>query len=144
MSGDDRITFRDDLDGLDDDETLVEDPELRRAKKVLALAVIVVGGIFIALLLVFFQPEGTRMIERWPNGYPKTETSYIRGVSETGRIPHGRHRAWYEDGTLAEEGRYKDGAQVGEWSYWNPLGQLDEARSGRFEAGVRTGRSAQK
>ena len=76
---DDRITLRDDLDQLEDDETIVEDPDIRRAKFVLFLAAIGLGVVVIVVLLVFFQPEGQVMTTSWPNGYRKTSTSYVTG-----------------------------------------------------------------
>lgn len=113
---------RDDLDGLYDDETLVEDPNLHRAKAFLFGLVLALLGIFILILALFFQPEGQVLVEHWPNGYRRTQTNYISAPNAEGRIPHGAHRAWYEDGTLAEQGSYERGEKVGEWSYWDASG----------------------
>lgn len=113
---------RDDLDGLYDDETLVEDPNLYRAKAFLFGLVLALLGLLILVLALFFQPEGQVVLEHWPNGYRRTQTNYISAPNAEGRIPHGPHRAWYEDGTLAEQGSYEHGMKVGDWSYWDPSG----------------------
>lgn len=145
---DDRITFRDDLDELEDDETIVEDPEIRRAKLVLFLSAIALGLVVIVVLLVFFQPEGQVMTTSWPNGYRKTSTTYVTGsrhpdappspaTERPGLMEQGLYRAWHENGQLAEEGEYDGGYRVGEWRCWDEAGALDEERSGRFDRGVR-------
>lgn len=120
---------RDDLDGLFDDETIVEDPNLHRAKAFLFGLVLAAGGIFILIVALFFRPEGQVFIEHWPNGYRRTQTNYVSAPNQEGRIPHGPHKAWYEDGTLAEQGTYERGEKVGEWRYWDPSGsQIDYPR----------------
>ncbi|MDA1264838.1 MAG: hypothetical protein O2816_07155 [Planctomycetota bacterium] len=133
----DRITFREDLDGLDDDETIVEDPEIRRAKTVLFLIVFGAISAFIVVLLVFFQPEGVVMTESWPNGYPRTRTTYVSAPTAEGRIPHGAHRAWHENGELSEEGVFEQGQREGTWRFWDEDGALDAARSGEYAADER-------
>lgn len=145
---DDRITYRDDLDQLEDDETIVEDPEIRRAKFVLFLAAIGLGLVVIVVLLVFFQPEGQVMTTSWPNGYRKTSTTYVTGsrhpdappspaTERAGLMEQGLHRAWHENGQLAAEGEFAEGFRVGEWRFWDEEGALDEARSGRYVRGAR-------
>ena len=144
----DRITFRDDLDELHDDDTVVEDPEIRRAKLVLFLAAITLGVLVIIILLVFFQPEGQEMKTYWPNGYPRASTTYVTGTKHPnapaspsterdGLVEHGLHRAWHENGQLAEEGNYEQGYRVGRWSFWDEDGNEDPQRSGNYEAGWR-------
>ena len=118
---------RDDLDGLDDDETLVDPPEIRRAKALLVGLILGVVSTFCVVLLVFFQPEGQLMQTHWPNGYRRTETNYVSAPNRAGRTPHGQHRAWHKDGTLAEEGRYERGRRVGPWSYFDEAGQALDA-----------------
>lgn len=146
---DDRITFRDDLDQLEDDQTIVEDPDIRRAKTVLFLAAILAGVVVIAVLLLFFQPEGQVMTTSWPNGYRRTSTTYVTGSRHPDAAPHpaterpglmeqGPHRAWHENGQLAEEGRFEEGFRVGEWRFWDEAGRLDEARSGTYVRDVRS------
>ena len=138
MSSDgERITLRDDLDGLDDDETVVEDPEIRRAKMVLFLIVFGAVSAFIVVLLVFFQPEGVVMTESWPNGYPKTRTTYVSAPTALGRIAHGTHRAWHMNGELAEEGEFNQGQREGTWRFFDVDGALDSARSGEYSADER-------
>ncbi len=114
---------RDDLDGLLDDETLVEDPDIRRAKALLVILILSLVSAFILVLILFFQPEGQILVERWPNGYRRTQTTYVGAPNPEGRIPHGPHRAWHGNGTLAEEGEYEGGQPVGIWSYWDAQGQ---------------------
>lgn len=144
----DRITFRDDLDELHDDDTVVEDPEIRRAKLVLFLAAITLGVLVIIVLLVFFQPEGQEMKTYWPNGYPRASTTYVTGTrhpdappspstERDGLVEHGLHRAWHENGQLAEEGTYDQGYRIGRWSFWDEDGNEDPQRSGEYEAGWR-------
>ena len=136
--GADRITFRDDLGGLEDDETIVEDPQRRLAKTILLLTVTSLGTAFIIILLVFFQPEGVVMTESWPNGYTKTRATYVSATDEDGRVLHGSYRAWHENGQLAEEGRFADGEREGPWLFWGPGGQVDPRFSGTYVRGVRT------
>lgn len=135
----DRITFRDDLDGLDDDETIVEDPELRRAKAFLFAVVMFLGVGFIVVLLVFFQPEGVVVSESWPNGYPRTRATYVSAPGEDGRVLHGAYRAWHENGRMAERGSYVQGAREGAWRFWRADGAPDEERSGTYLDGERVG-----
>lgn len=148
---DDRITFRDDLDQLEDDETIVEEPEIRRAKFVLFLMAIGLGLAAILVLLVFFQPEGQVMTTSWPNGYRKTSTTYVTGsrhpdapaspsTERPGLMEHGPHRTWHENGQLAAEGEFAEGYRVGEWRFWDAAGTLDTDRSGTYVAGERTAR----
>jgi len=110
--------------------------EVRAAKAFLFLCAFVPLSILVVVLLVFFQPDHQVFVSRWPNGYRKTVREYVAGPGNE-RILHGRHRAWHEDGTRAEEGRYQDGIQAGEWRYWRPGGGLDLERSGFYADGVR-------
>lgn len=138
----DRITFRDDLDGLEDDESVVEDPQRRLLKTIRMLGITGMGAVFIVILLVFFQPEGVVMTETWPNGYPKTRATYVSASDEDGRVLHGPYRAWYEDGQISEEGRYVNGKREGTWSFWTPSGEADTARTGGYSSGLHTGSGA--
>ncbi len=115
------------------EEASAGDPQIRRAKFVLfVLVMLLVSGV-IVVMLVFFQPRDQVVIQRWPNGYPRTETHCVLdSVREP--VPHGKHRAWHENGTLAEEGRYEQGRRIGVWRFWDPEGQLDEALSGLYAA----------
>lgn len=118
---------RDDLDGLLDDETIVEPPEIRRAKALLVALILIVVSTFCVVLLVFFQPEGQLMQTHWDNGYRRTETIFISAPNSAGRTPHGLHRAWHENGTLAEEGDFDHGQKIGAWSYFDAQGQPTNA-----------------
>jgi hypothetical protein len=114
------------------------DPEIRRAKLVLFVTTIVVLSAAIAVMLIFFQPEGQLLVERWPNGYPKSETRTVQ--DEFGRpLEHGEHRAWHENGQLAQRGRYERGLRTGKWSFWNQDGLLDAASTGNYQKGLRIG-----
>ncbi|MFT7676395.1 MAG: hypothetical protein ACI8QC_000366 [Planctomycetota bacterium] len=114
---------RDDLDGLDDDETIVDPPEIRRAKALLVSLILIVVSTFCVVLLAFFQPQGQLMQTHWDNGYRRSETTYVSASNSAGRIPHGAHRAWHENGALAEEGHYDRGQKTGQWSYFDDQGQ---------------------
>jgi len=139
VQGGDRITFRDDLDGLEDDETIVEDPEIRLAKTLLFAAVMGLGVTFIVVLLVFFQPEGVVVSASWPNGYPRTRATYVSASNEDGRVLNGAYRAWHENGRMAERGTYAQGVREGAWKFWLEDGSLDEGRSGTYVAGSLAG-----
>lgn len=125
---DDRITNRDDLDGLQDDDTILRSDE-DRAKQALRFTLIasclIIGMI---LAVVFLRPEGQIMVEHWENGYTKTETTYR--ANGRARQAHGPFRSWHKNGQLQSKGRFKNGIKVGNWSYYGPEGQLDQARSG--------------
>ncbi len=114
----------------------VEDPEIRRAKFVLFVFVVLVLSIAIVLMLVFFQPRDQLVIERWTNGYPRTETHYVLDSMKE-PVAQGAHRAWHENGQLAEEGTHDRGLRVGTWRFWTEDGRLDEERSGEYVAGRR-------
>lgn len=135
MNDSERITLRDDLDGLEDDETIVEDPEIRLAKTILFSIVMVLGLTFIVVLLVFFQPEGVEVTESWPNGYPKTRATYVSASNEDGRVLQGTYRAWHESGRMSERGTYEAGLREGAWEFWHEDGSLDEERSGTYVDG---------
>jgi hypothetical protein len=120
--GEDRISERDDLDQLDDDDTLVEDPDVRRAKTLFALLIVALVSVMTVIVVLLFRPEGQVFIERWPNGYPRTRTTYVGAQNPEGRVRHGRHQAWHMTGQLAEEGRFEGGERVGEWRYWDAQG----------------------
>jgi hypothetical protein len=134
VQDEERITLQEDLE---DDETIVEDPQIRRAKTVLFLVVMGLGISFIVVLLVFFQPEGVVMTESWPNGYPKTRTTYVSAPTSDGRVRHGAYRAWHENGQEAARGRFEEGERQGAWRFWSLTGELDTRRSGVYLDGVR-------
>jgi len=52
-------------------------------------------------------------------------------------IRHGLFRAYHENGALASEGTYEDGAEHGPWRDFHPNGQL--AAEGRYERGEEAG-----
>jgi len=112
------------------------DPEVRRVKFVLFASVFSAVTLVIVLMLVFGQPDGQRRLTHWPNGYKKTETWFDAregGVS----LQQGPHRAWYEDGQLAEEGEYAFGERAGIWKFWDENGNFDTERSGFYRDDVR-------
>lgn len=124
----DRITESEDLDGLDDDETILRSDE-ERAKQALRVTLIASGLILLMILAVWFlRPEGQIMVEHWPNGYSKTETTYR--TSGRTREAHGSFRSWHENGQLEAKGRFEGGRRVGVWTYFGPDGQRDAVRSG--------------
>jgi len=134
VQDEDRVSLQADLE---DDETIVEDPRIRQAKTVLTVLVMALGVSFIVVLLVFFQPEGVVMTEAWPNGYPKTRTTYVSAPTGDGRMRHGEYRAWHENGQEAARGRFEDGQREGTWRFWSPSGELEAGRSGVYRSGVR-------
>lgn len=52
-------------------------------------------------------------------------------------VKHGEARWWFADGTLAAEGRFRNGRRVGDWSFYYPDGDLRS--SGRYRRGHRVG-----
>lgn len=44
---------------------------------------------------------------------------------------------WYSNGQVRGVGGFEAGQPVGEWTWWNHLGQLDEKRSGFYANGVK-------
>jgi antitoxin component YwqK of YwqJK toxin-antitoxin module len=44
---------------------------------------------------------------------------------------------WYSNGQLRGVGSFEAGRPVGEWTWWNHLGRLDEKRSGFYVEGVK-------
>lgn len=137
MQDDERITLRDDLDGIDDDETLVEDPDVRRAKTFLFLVTFLLLSGVIVVLLVFFQPEGVEMTRSWPNGYARIKANYVSASNDEGRVLHGLYREWHQSGQRAARGHYEHGVQVGPWRYWSADGTPDDARTGVYADGQR-------
>ncbi|HZI15463.1 MAG TPA: hypothetical protein VE153_34140, partial [Myxococcus sp.] len=69
-------------------------------------------------------------VSRYPDGRPRWEK-----VTEADG--HQRYRAWYPDGTLREEGRYREGAPDGLWRGFAPNGT--PVWEGRFDGGNRVG-----
>lgn len=53
------------------------------------------------------------------------------------QVRHGEARWWFADGTLAAQGRFKNGRRVGEWSFYYPNGNLRS--TGRYRQGHRVG-----
>lgn len=111
-------------------------PAIRRAKFVLFVLAMFVGLFACVLMLVYGQPRHQVLVERWSNGYPSSETQCIAGPKGE-PLPHGRYRAWHENGVLAEEGRYERGLRVGPWRAWDKQGAFELTRSGFYEAGSR-------
>lgn len=130
----DREGERDDLDGLDDDETIVDSPEERARKllKVVLVAVVVVP--LTLLMVVFLRPEGTLKVERWPNGYTRFEATWRS--SPTGPERHGPAREFHENGRLAAEGEYANGEREGVWRFFDAAGQPDTDLTGTYRAGT--------
>ncbi|MAE47123.1 MAG: hypothetical protein CMJ86_09560 [Planctomycetes bacterium] len=135
IPNDEQITNRDDLDGLTDDETILRTPEERAQ---LALKVALVSAALI-LFMIFatwlLRPEGQIMVERWPNGYTKTETTYRSQGGE--RQAHGAYRAWHENGQLKAEGQHAAGLKEGSWVYYEPNGDPDKNLSGTYRGDQR-------
>ncbi len=127
---DEGVTGRDDLDGLSDDETILRTPEERAQ---LALKVALVSAALILFMVFatwFLRPEGQIMIEHWPNGYTKTETTYRS--QGRGREAHGAYRAWHENGQLKAKGQFDAGLKDGSWVYYGPDGVPDKKLSGTY------------
>jgi hypothetical protein len=130
IPNDEHISDRDDLDGLTDDETILRTPEERAQ---LALKVALVSAALILFMIVatwLLRPEGQIMIERWPNGYTKTETTYRSQGRE--RQAHGAYRAWHENGQLKAKGQLAAGLKEGSWVYYEPNGDPDKKLSGTY------------
>jgi antitoxin component YwqK of YwqJK toxin-antitoxin module len=64
---------------------------------------------------------------------------YERYLSPGGRrwVRHGSYREYYENGSLASEGRFEDGREQGEWRDYHENGQL--AALGAFVDGREDG-----
>ena len=64
---------------------------------------------------------------------------YSRYMSPDGTrwIRHGLFRAYHENGALASEGHYEDGAEHGPWRDFHPNGQL--AAEGQYDRGQEVG-----
>lgn len=64
---------------------------------------------------------------------------YSRYMSEDGTrwIRHGLFRAYHQNGALASEGHYVDGAEEGLWRDFHENGQI--AAEGRYEKGKEVG-----
>jgi hypothetical protein len=68
------------------------------------------------------------MKEFWPNGQLKFFNEMRRGADgKWGK--NGLGRAYYQNGTLEREGRYRDGVRVGVWTYYNPDGSLNRTEN---------------
>lgn len=57
-------------------------------------------------------------------------------------VNDGKYREWYENGTLALEGEYKEGLKVGKWFEWDESGKQISERW--FENGKETETRADK
>ena len=67
----------------------------------------------------------SRTLER---KYPDNETIRVKyqvvQLSDDSLVNNGPYVEYYKDGQKFQEGKYKRGAYVGEWTYWHPNGQL--------------------
>ena len=105
---------------------------------------------------------GERVVHAHDASGTRSEAHEVRGEDGVWRRD-GPFRAWHSSGELAEEGAFRDGLQEGAWTTWHvggaphargsylfgakegvwierrPDGSLDEAASGIFESGERTG-----
>jgi hypothetical protein len=132
-----RITDRADLEGLTDDETILRTPE-ERAQQALRVTLIAVGLILFMIIATWIlRPEGQIVVEHWPNGYTKTETTYR--LDGRDREAHGPFRSWHENGRLLSEGQYVAGQPEGEWVFYGPDGERDELQSGTYKDDLRVG-----
>ena len=62
-------------------------------------------------------PEHRVVVDRWPNGTVRRETTYI------GDVLDGPSRGWYENGAPQFDYAYRDGVSEGEQRQWYPSGQ---------------------
>ena len=60
-----------------------------------------------------------------PDGATRRGAAYPRGREqwcESNGLRHGLYTSWYEDGTRAIAGEYRDGMKEGRWKRWHPNG----------------------
>jgi hypothetical protein len=66
-----------------------------------------------------------------------------QGLMATGAYEQGQKtgpwRLWYPDGGRLAEGAFLEGRLHGDWTVWTASGEVDDARSGRYERGERVG-----
>lgn len=78
---------------------------------------------------------------RWTQWYPggqKHSVGERRWDDERhGALREGAWTFWYSNGQLRAVGDYERGEPVGRWTWWNHLAEVDEDRSGLYEAGLR-------
>jgi antitoxin component YwqK of YwqJK toxin-antitoxin module len=67
----------------------------------------------------------------YSNGQAKESTHFTEGMR------NGLTIRWYADGTLKAEGEFEGGRMTGEWTWKTPEGEIDSARSGLYEDGIR-------
>jgi antitoxin component YwqK of YwqJK toxin-antitoxin module len=54
-------------------------------------------------------------------------------------LRHGDSLSWHHNGARDCEGRYEEARRAGPWQFWRMDGGRDEARTGMYVAGIRTG-----
>ena len=101
----------------------------------LSLVLLVTGAIGLAASVGALQSDGRAepdlRTSYYANGQLQSETGIVEGRRD------GIHRRWSAEGTLLEEGQFKEGEKDGEWTFRLADGSLDPERSGLYRAGVR-------
>ena len=91
-------------------------------------------------------------VEQWHEGrrmgpsihYSDSGSVLMRGQYEHG-YRHGLFETWSREGRRESIGSYRSAPErrsqfeVGQWTYWNPDGSIDDRRSGTYEDGQRVG-----
>ncbi|MCA8979370.1 MAG: hypothetical protein H6831_08010 [Planctomycetes bacterium] len=93
----------------------------------------VLGACALALPLFAGGSDGGMRTSEFADGSPRERVGWVDGERE------GRCVRWHRDGSLRAEGDYHAGKMVGEWTFYLPDGSRDEARSGHYENGRRSG-----
>lgn len=89
------------------------------------------GRLLVLERYVVGEAEGVHLAF-WPGGKKRREQAWHRGKE------HGPFTRWYEDGTKAEEGEYRDGRLVGTLRAWDAGGELLGAATFTAGSGVYT------
>lgn len=102
-----------------------------RATQILSI-VGALGAVALAIPLFAGADHGGLRTSEYSDGSPRERVAWVDGERE------GHCVRWNRDGSIAAEGDYRSGKQVGHWNYYLQDGQPDTARSGEYVNGRRT------
>lgn len=60
-------------------------------------------------------------------------------LKDKGAAQDGMYESWYESGQLMQRGELAGGLRTGAWAFFREDGSPDQATSGQYTAGERTG-----